>query len=237
MNIVISQSMYFPWVGILEQIRLADIFVHYDDVQYSKGGFLNRVQIKTANGIKWLTLPLDQYHLGDNINEIKLNKKNDWRCQHRDILAQAYQNAPFKNEMLSLVDTVFSNSSNFLSDIARESMMQLIKYFGLENKCEFIDSLQFGIGGSSTKRVYDIVRKCNGKRYITGHGARNYLEHELFEKSGISVDYMKYELMEYDQLHGAFTPYVSSLDLIANCGREGAKVICSKTINWKEFVK
>ncbi|NBX37756.1 MAG: hypothetical protein EBR10_11170, partial [Planctomycetes bacterium] len=50
MRIVISQSMYFPWVGFLEQMSLADIFVVYDDVQFSKGSFTSRVQAKTAAG-------------------------------------------------------------------------------------------------------------------------------------------------------------------------------------------
>jgi hypothetical protein len=56
MNTTISQSMYFPWVGLLELIRLTDIFIHYDDVQYprSRGGFYNRVQLKIARGKRLL---------------------------------------------------------------------------------------------------------------------------------------------------------------------------------------
>ena len=58
-TVVISQPMFFPWVGIFEQIRLADIFVHFDDVQLPWGSsFINRVQIKTKDGIKWLTIPI-----------------------------------------------------------------------------------------------------------------------------------------------------------------------------------
>ena len=54
-RVVISQSMLFPWVGLLEQMRLADVFVHYDDVQFSKGSFVNRVQVKTPDGVRWMT--------------------------------------------------------------------------------------------------------------------------------------------------------------------------------------
>ncbi len=56
--VVISQPMLFPWAGMFEQIRLADVYVHYPDVQFSKGSFTNRVQVKTAGGSRWLTLPL-----------------------------------------------------------------------------------------------------------------------------------------------------------------------------------
>src|SRR5690606_29856763 len=72
--IVISQPMYFPWVGQLEQLRLADTFVFYDDVQFSKGSFSNRVQIKTEAGMRWMTVPLKDLHLGQLINGVALDQ-------------------------------------------------------------------------------------------------------------------------------------------------------------------
>ena len=62
-RVVISQPMLFPWVGLFEQIRAADVYVHYDDVQFSKGSFTNRVQIKTARGPRWLTVPGASVHV------------------------------------------------------------------------------------------------------------------------------------------------------------------------------
>jgi hypothetical protein len=47
---------------------------------------------------------------------------------------------------------------------------------------------------------------------------------------------MDYRLDPYPQLHGDFTPYVSALDLIANCGVSGRDRIRSGTLYWKEFV-
>ena len=67
-TVVVSQPMFFPWVGMFEQIRLADAYVHYTDVQFSKGSFVNRVQIKTADGFRWLTVPLKNVALGQNID-------------------------------------------------------------------------------------------------------------------------------------------------------------------------
>lgn len=228
--------MYFPWVGMLEQIRLADIFVHYDDVQFSRGSFTNRVQIKTQNGIRWLTLPLRDYHLGQKIDEVQLDDRTDWRSRHRDILRQAYMKAPFVNEMLQLVDSVFEKDASTVADVARNSMLALASYFNLDRP-KYVSSDALTIGGASSERVYDITAHLEGSAYITGHGARNYLDHELFEKSGISVLYMAYERAPYPQLHGEFTPYVTALDLVANCGVDGAKVIHSGTVDWREFTR
>ncbi|WP_438750367.1 WbqC family protein [Pararhizobium sp. O133] len=234
-NIVISQSMYFPWVGLLEQIRLADVFVHYDDVQYSKGSFSNRVQVKGVNGVSWMTLPLRDYHFGQRIDEVMLDDRTDWRGRHREILRQAYLKAPFREDMLGVVDRVFVQDAGTVADIARLSMLELAAYFGLSPR--FLSSEALPVPGASSERVCDIVEHLDGKVYITGHGARHYLNHGLFEEKGISVEYMRYERTPYPQLHGDFTPYVTALDLIANCGSEGAAMINSGTIGWKEFTQ
>ena len=79
---VISQPMFFPWVGMLEQMRVADTYVHYDDVQFSKGSFTNRVQIKTAQGIQWLSMPLRELSLGQEIRGVLVDDRQGWRRKH-----------------------------------------------------------------------------------------------------------------------------------------------------------
>jgi hypothetical protein len=232
---VISQSMYFPWVGLLEQIRLADIFIHYDDVQYARG-FYNRVQLKTANGIKWLTVPLREQRRGQRIDQVLIDDRIDWRTQHRDFLKQTFMKAPYRDEMLSLVDQVFSKEYVVLADLARESILSLANYFGLVEGREFGSSSQMGVTGASSKRLHDLCLAVGASVYVTGHGARNYLDHELFDQSEIKVEYMKYRMTPYPQLHGEFTPYVTALDLISNCGKERLDVICSEAIFWKDFL-
>ena len=236
MRVVISQSMYFPWVGFLEQLRLADVFVWYDNVQFSKGSFTNRVQIKTAVGPRWLTVPLPGRRLSQQIDEIRIDNQRDWRGQHRNQLSQAYRKAPYASDMLALVDSVFTRPATSLSQLAHTSTLALANYFGLIENLRQYDITNLNIPGSRSQRVLDVVRAVGGAIYITGHGARNYLDHAAFERAGINVQYMQYRRLPYPQQHGEFTPYVSALDLVANCGREGAHYIQSSTIPWNEFV-
>jgi len=58
MNVVIPQPSYIPWRGYFDQIRRADLFVFYDDIQYDKHGWRNRNQLKTHQGKQWLTIPV-----------------------------------------------------------------------------------------------------------------------------------------------------------------------------------
>lgn len=232
---MISQSMYFPWVGLLEQVRLADTFVHYDDVQFDRG-FYNRVQVKTEQGPRWITVPLSNHRRGQKINDIRIDNSANWRKRHYDVLWHAYRKAPYRTEMLDLVESVLSQEAECLGQVSRASLMALVDYFDLRSGRNFLDSRDLGIQGSGSQRLRDMVLALHGTTYITGHGARNYLDHMLFENSGISVRYMRYECAPYPQLHGPFTPYVTGLDLIANCGKQGSSVIRSSTIDWKEFL-
>lgn len=235
-TVVVSQPMFFPWVGMFEQIRLADVYVHYGDVQFSKGSFTNRVQIKTAQGVRWLTVPLQDFAVGQAIDDARINTRIDWRTQHLSLLRQAYAEAPYRKDMLELVEAVYLQSADTIGMLSRLSMEAGCNYFGLGEGKRFVDVRDLGIGGSSSLRVRDIVTELGGTRYITGLGARNYLDHQLFEEAGIRVEYMDYRKTPYPQLHGAFTPYVSILDLVANVGKAGIGRISSGTIYWKEYL-
>lgn len=231
---VISQPMYFPWYGLLEQVRLSEVFVFYDDVQFARG-FFNRVQVKTEAGIRWMTVPLLDLHRGQLINEVRIDNSANWKRSHRDLLRQAYRQSPYLNEMLELVDEVFSREYQFLGELSISSTTSLINYFGLDEGREFCSSSQLGVPGQSSRRLIDLCLHLGKQSYLTGHGARNYLEHESFEEEGIRVDYIDYGLKPYAQLHGAFTPYVTALDLVANCGKDGLRYITGQPVHWRTF--
>ncbi len=235
-SVVISQPMFFPWSGMFEQIRLCDVFVHYDDVQFSKGSFFNRVQIKTPNGITWLTVPLKDVKFGQNINETLIDPSPNWQRKHLELLRQSYAKAPFQSEMLELVESVYERGHRDLAKLSADSMETVCRYFGLEQGREFHWSSQLDIPGESTNRVLAIVQHFEGETYVTGHGARHYFGHELAESMGISVEYIHYRKTPYQQRHGEFTPFVSILDLIANVGRDGLHVLNSTTLPWRTFL-
>jgi hypothetical protein len=236
MRVVISQSMLFPWVGLLEQIRLADVFVHYDDVQFSKGSFVNRVQIKTPQGVRWMTVPLQGAHLGQRIDELKISPQREWREQHIGLLERSFAGCPFAKEAIRVAEDTYSGTHSSIGDLARASMLALSEYFKIDASTRFVDVQNVDVPGFGSDRVLAVVKRLAGTCYITGHGAAHYLDHEAFSRENIKVEYVNYLRLPYPQLHGEFTPYVSGLDLIANCGRDGAKYICSGTVSWKEFL-
>ncbi len=235
--VVISQPMYFPWPGLLEQYRLCDAFVYYDDVQFARG-FFNRVQIKTANGIRWLTVPLLDWKRGQLINEVRIDNTQEWKRSQFDQLRQAYATAPFRDDMLDLVGAVFDHHYMIIGDLAEASTEALIRYFpAIAENTSVIRSSQMAVPGTSTQRLVNLCFALKARTYLTGHGARHYLEHERFEAQGIDVAYIDYGLSKYPQSHGSFTPYVSALDLIAHCGPGGIDNIRGQALPWRTFIE
>lgn len=234
-RIVISQPMFFPWVGIFEQLRLANLFVHYDDVQFPQGrSFMSRVQIKTHNGIQWLTVPVVR---GKNqlIKDVLIDEAQDWRSRHLKTLQLSYAKAAFGNDMLSLVGEIYSLKTKYLSEFNIFAIEKIAEFFGLST--DFTVSSTYRTQTAGSEKLFDLMLLLEGEIYITGHGARNYLDHKLFENREIRVEYMDYKRNSYPQLHGAFDPHVSILDLIANAGRGGLEYINSPTKYWRDFIK
>jgi hypothetical protein len=233
-KVVVSQPMFLPWIGIFEQIRAADIFVHYDDVQFPQGrSFSSRVQVKSERGSRWLTVPVrrDGKQI---IKDVRIDQSKAWKASHLGLLYQSYRKAKFANLAMALVESIYTYDGDLLSEFCIFGIEKIANSLGLN--CKFSLSSTYSFTSSSSQKLLDIVRVEHGDAYITGHGARNYLDHELFESYGINVEYIDYVLREYPQLHGNFTPYVSIIDLIANMGEKASDYITVRTINWREFI-
>ena len=235
-TVVISQPMYFPWCGLLDQIRQADVFVHYDDVQLSRG-FYNRVQVRTRNGFSWLSVPLKGRHQGQLIRDALISHDHDWVSRHRNILINSYRKARFLDDAIQLFDNVHRHKFDKLADLDCTSIEQLANYFGVGGDVLFLRSSQLDIPGSSSQRLLDITKKVGGSRYVTGHGAMNYLDHELFEASCLDVHYMDYSIADYQHVSGEFTPYATALDAIAHLGPEARTILMSSTRNWRMAIE
>ena len=91
MTVVILQPGYLPWLGFFDQMRRADVFVYYDDVQYDTHGWRNRNRIKTQRGPLWLTVPVRHSGLSKpRILDVAIDTRANWAKKHLASIRQAY---------------------------------------------------------------------------------------------------------------------------------------------------
>ena len=118
MNVVILQPSYIPWRGYFDQIRRADLFIFYDDVQYDKHGWRNRNQIKTAQGKQWLTISVHSKGVteGIPIKDVRIDWSKPWAKNHLKALTFAYAKAPYFKKYLPLIESFYERRDETLAD-------------------------------------------------------------------------------------------------------------------------
>jgi WbqC-like protein len=233
-TVVISQPMLFPWPGFFELVGLADVYIHLDDAQFSRGSFTNRIQVKHPSGIKWMTVPIARKSARQKIQDLEATGVG-WKRRHRALFLQALRRAPHLGVALELLDRVYAHEQIVALLIA--SIEQSSRALMLNCPTRWMKASEMDVGGVAWSRVLAMVRSVGGTRYITAHGAANYLDHEAFERAGVTVEYADYSKTPYTQLHGPFFPYVSVLDLIANLGDSARTVLHPKTVTWRTFLR
>lgn len=227
MNVVILQPSYIPWRGYFDQIRRADLFIFYDDVQYDKHGWRNRNQIKTAQGKQWLTIPVHSKGVieGIPIKDVRIDWSRLWAKNHLKALTFAYKKAPYFQDYLPLLETFYNRRDECLADFTIETTILLSRELGIPST-RFLRSSQLpDIDGLKTDRLIQILQRVGAKHYISGPTARDYIEPEKFEQAGITFEYMEYNYPEYPQLHPPFDPYVTILDLLFMTGKEALRYL------------
>ena len=218
------QSNYIPWKGYFDIIHDVDLFIFYDDVQFTKNDWRNRNRIKTANGTTWLTVPVGA-RLDRLICEVELSDAN-WQQKHWRSISQAYARAPhfaryrgfFESIYLGRQWTSLSELNAFLTtSIARD-------FLGVQT--EFKDSREFRAEGARLERLVDLLRKAGAQIYVSGPSAKSYIDEAAFAAAGIELVWKSYDgYPEYPQLHPPFEHAVSIIDLLFNVGPDAPDYI------------
>ena len=183
-------------------------------------------------GRKWMTIPLAGKGKYQEIRKLRPCDV-EWKLSHRNILKQSLCNAPRLKCVLRDFDNVVDDDQlvDILIASAEVPAMRLNAV-----PPSLLRSSVLGVPGRSWQRVLELVKAVGGTRYITGHGALKYLDHESFEREGVIVEYMDYRPIPWPQLHGSFTPYVTVLDLIASVPDMDAAIHLNPlTMSWKEM--
>lgn len=222
---LITQSNYIPWKGYFDSIAITDVFVVYDDMQYTKRDWRNRNLIKTKNGLKWLTIPVEvkgKYY--QKINETKI-ANNIWTTEHFNIIKENYKTAAAYKEMSGWVEELYRKCDfEYLTDVNLYFIQNINEFFGIQT--EIRSSKEFILHEEKTQRLVDICIDLKASEYYSGPAAKDYMNVNKFTEKNINVNYFDYSgYPEYPQLNGEFEHCVTILDLILNCGSESKKYL------------
>jgi hypothetical protein len=227
-RIAILQSNYIPWKGFFDIINMVDEFIIYDDAQYTKRDWRNRNQIKTSQGPKWLTIPVEvKNKYKQTIRETKV-AGNSWIDKHLKILKHNYSGTKFYSEIGEWIFPLFyqCEKEKFLSDINLIFIRRINTFFGIKTKICY--STDYKLEGDKSEKVMNICLQAGAAEYVTGPAAKSYLDVDAFTRKGIKVIWMDYSgYKEYPQQYPPFIHEVSIVDLLFNSGYDSSKYLNS----------
>jgi hypothetical protein len=227
-TVVIHQPDFIPYLGFFDRFLTADLYVVLDHVEFGRRGWVHRDKIKTPTGEQWLTLNIAKSPRGTAINQIELHPDGSWRNDNLALLLQNYRSAPAFAEVFPTIDHLYwEPETNSLLEFNLPFLDWICGVF--ETPVGRILSSTLDPQGSSNDMLVDILRKVGATRYLSGVGARAYFQPEPFDSAGIEVVWQDFRHPVYPQQYGPFIPGLSAIDLLFNCGLQGAREVLRST--------
>lgn len=209
------QPYVFPYIGYFQLIQATDAFVFYDDVHFIKKGWINRNQILLNGEAYKFTFPLIGASQNKLINEIEVFWESKFAQKFLDQLAQSYKNGPNFNAVFSLVEGIFSQRPETISQLAGQSIIEICKYLGL--KKQFLWSSELGVPKDlgRAERLIEITKQLNSTHYINALNGQELYQKEDFLKQGVQLNFISPIIQSYAQGDKSmFIPFLSILDVL-----------------------
>lgn len=223
--VVIHQPDFIPYLGFFDRLLKADIYVVFDNVQYvrSSRGWTSRDKIKTRNGEKWISVSTQKAPRDTAINQILLSEDERWRKDNLNLIMENYKKSSYYDEIMPYIEQLYQFRAERMMDFNLESIKLLMRLFNIE--IEIVMASDLNPEGKSNELIIDIMKRLGCRKYLSGVGARDYYKAELYEDAGIEVIWQDFKHPIYPQQFGEFIPYLSSIDLLFNCGIEKSRKI------------
>lgn len=216
-KVAVLQSNYIPWKGYFDIIHDVDLFIFYDEVQYTKNDWRNRNRILTKTGAQWITVPT-----GDNIHRSILDveiKNSLWQKKHWNSIVGSYSRAPYFKKYKEFFEYVYLEKKwTKLYELNRYIIINIASEF-LDMSTKFEDSRNFQTEGKKDEKLLSLLKQVKTDIYISGPSASEYMNIDNYKKNDIEIKWKKYhDYPKYRQRYEPFTHYVSIIDLLFNVG-------------------
>ena len=218
MNVAVMQPYLFPYIGYIELLNQADVFVVMDDVHYNKKSWVKKNRILSNGNIVDISLPILKASQNKKINELEfaLTPKN-MNTLIKSV-QQSYSKSPNFEKTMALIE----NSLQFPDTSVHRFLMNQLKclsiYIGIDVKfCMASEVNRHGDFESAEKRIIDVVKSLGGNRYINLPGGRHLYDSSSFIANDIDLSFIEPNLSSYPQINTkTFVPSLSVIDVMMN---------------------
>ncbi|MDX8128383.1 WbqC family protein [Methylomonas sp. OY6] len=213
MRVAIMQPYFFPYIGYFQLISAVDIFIVYDNIKYTKRGWINRNRILQNGRDVMLTLPLKSD--SDTLDICKREVAADFnRVKFLNQLSGAYRGAPYFTETLQLVEQIVSFKDENLFRFLHNSIVKTCAYLGISTEIIISSEIDIDHSLKSQEKVLALCDYVGAKTYINAIGGIELYSKYMFRLRGVDLKFIQSKPFEYQQFGSVFVPWLSIIDVL-----------------------
>jgi len=215
MKLAIMQPYFFPYLGYFQLIQAVDAFVVYDNIQFTKKGWINRNRILVNGQDEYISLPLRNDSDFLDIRDRELAQAFD--KEREKILRrirESYRRSPQFSAVFPLIESVMQNRETNLFAFLFQSIQSVCRFLDLQTPFLVSSTLPVDHQLKSQDKVIAICRALNATQYINTIGGMALYDKEAFAVQGIDLKFIRPNPVEYPQFENTFVPWLSIIDVL-----------------------
>lgn len=214
MRIGVMQPYFMPYIGYWQIINHVDEYVIYDDVNFIKGGWINRNRILVNGEPKYINIPMIGASSNKKINEIEISTDKVLKDKIFRKLEMSYQRAPFYYDVMDMMCRVIYNNENNLAIYLKKSIEEICGYLNIRTNLVLSSQIDKTEGLKSEERLLDICKRLKATEYYNSIGGKGLYSKDNFNREGIKLFFLKTNDIEYKQFNDIFIPNLSIIDVM-----------------------
>lgn len=220
-RLAIMQPYFMPYIGYFQLINSVDEFVIYDNIQYTKKGWINRNRI-LVNGKDYLiTLSLKKD--SDYLDVVDRELSDSWskdRIKMLNLIKSAYNKSTQFEPVFDLISKCLNNPERNLFRFIYDSIVLINEYLEISTPIVISSSIEIDHSLKSQDKVIELCKKQKADNYINSIGGVSLYNKDTFNQSGIQLNFIKSNQISYNQFTNEFLPWLSIIDVMMFNSRE-----------------
>lgn len=212
-TIGIMQPYFMPYVGYFQLISAVDEFLIYDNIEYTKKGWINRNRLLLNGKDSTFTLPLSKTSDHLMISQREISNVFD-RKKMINKFEGAYRKAPYFEDTIELLKVIINFDGNNLFDYVFNSIKITCDFMGIKTQLGITSNVEIDHHLKSQDKVISLCKAVGAEVYINPIGGLDLYDKEIFKKHKVSLQFIRSNQIKYPQYGAEFVPNLSIVDLL-----------------------
>jgi len=224
MKLAIMQPYFMPYIGYFQLINSVDQFIIYNNIQYTKKGWINRNRILVNKKPQLITLPIKKD--SDYLDIVERELSESWEKDKNKILnviKHSYIKSPYFQETFELISKCLNNSEVNLFKFIYDSIVLINNYLEIKTPIIISSTINVNYALKSQDKVLSLCKEQNADVYINSIGGVELYNKEVFKQNNIELNFIKSNPIQYKQFNNEFVSWLSIIDVLMFNSKEQIK--------------